>query len=101
VARLPAKHDYLIFNVRHLPGRAEEKSITLNLKVTSSSKALKPNQKPTRMSPTFAVKGKDSGAARILGSGTSGMCFQSQIFLSKVSVDWGHSRLISGNYRNR
>jgi hypothetical protein len=26
------------------------------------------------MSPTFAVKGKESGTARILGSGTSGMC---------------------------
>lgn len=25
------------------------------------------------MSPTFAVNGKDSGTARILGSGTSGM----------------------------
>jgi hypothetical protein len=26
------------------------------------------------MSPTLAVKGKESGTARILGSGTSGMC---------------------------
>ena len=31
------------------------------------------HQKPPRMSPTLAVKGKDSGTARILGSGTSGM----------------------------
>jgi hypothetical protein len=32
-------------------------------------------QLPVRMSPTLTVKGKESGTARVFGSGTSGTCY--------------------------
>jgi hypothetical protein len=51
----------------HFPGRGKKEPLTVIVNVN-------PYQKPTEMSPTFAVKGKESGTARVLGSGTSGMC---------------------------
>ena len=37
------------------------------------------------MSPTLAVKGKESGTARILGSGTSGTCYVTSLTPSNVA----------------
>jgi len=58
-------------------------------------------QKPAEMSPTFAVKGKESGTARILGSGTSGMCPVTNISGRSKFRLRAQSPLHSGNYRNR
>jgi hypothetical protein len=36
------------------------------------------------MSPTLALKGKESGTARILGSGTSGVCYVTSLTPSNM-----------------
>lgn len=65
------------------PGRARQKKKEPPLTVIAYVNDIKgpnPYQKPTEMSPTFAVKGKESGTARVLGSGTSGMCSVTNCF---------------------
>ena len=37
------------------------------------------------MSPTLAVKGKESGTARVLGSGTSGTCYFTSLTPSNMA----------------
>jgi hypothetical protein len=73
---------------RYVPtGRGENCSHSRSLRLAY--------QQPARMSPTLAVKGKESATARILGSGTSGTCYFTSLTPSNVARMLTRSRLWS------
>jgi hypothetical protein len=55
--------------------RVRDDVILRGYTVLAQRRSSRPAANLHRMSPTLTVKGKESGTARILGSGTSGMCY--------------------------